>query len=256
MHQVRVRESEMAERRAVTLNARENLYSQLYDIVFQDIINHVYKVGDRIPSETELMKRYDVSRITARRAMEMLAANGLIEKRRGFGSVVISNVPDTSLQHVRNYECFCMRQGALPSKVQVDASIIPAGRSLAKQLQVDEGTSLYRLCRLHLLDSEPAFIEFNYYENERFPEAIVRDFSRESLRSYVNNECGVVWKRANQTISASCATVAHAKFLGVPEGSALIHVTRISYDQHDEPREFVDSFYRPDYYRMEIELDR
>ena len=67
-------------------SGKEQLYRQLYDILFQDIISGVYAVGDLIPSESELMEQYGVSRATARRAMEMLSDNGMISKRRGIGS--------------------------------------------------------------------------------------------------------------------------------------------------------------------------
>ena len=50
-------------------SGKEQLYRQLYDILFQDIVNGAYAVGDLIPSESELMRQYGVSRATARKAI-------------------------------------------------------------------------------------------------------------------------------------------------------------------------------------------
>ena len=76
----------MTDTSELDFSGKEQLYSQLYDILFQGITSGAYKIGDYIPSESDLMKRYDVSRATARKAMELLSNNGLIEKKRGRGS--------------------------------------------------------------------------------------------------------------------------------------------------------------------------
>lgn len=93
----------MANTSELDFSGKEQLYSQLYDILFQGITSGAYKIGDYIPSESDLMKRYDVSRATARKAMELLSNNGLIEKKRGRGSEVIANVPLSSPKRVSSY---------------------------------------------------------------------------------------------------------------------------------------------------------
>lgn len=77
---------------------RQQLYYQLYNLLFQDIISGKYPVGCIIPAESELMNTYHVSRATARKAMEMLANDGLVSKKRGYGIFVISAQPNTSPQ--------------------------------------------------------------------------------------------------------------------------------------------------------------
>lgn len=239
----------------IDVSSKEPMYAQLYDILFQDIVNQVYRIGDRIPSESELVERYGVSRITARRAMEMLANNGLIEKRRGYGSVVVSSVPVTSLQRVRTYACDPVRPGPFPSKRQIRADIVPAQSGVAEVMGVAPGTELFRLVRLHLLGEVPAFLEFNYYEHELFPDATVRDFVHGSLRSYVNNACGVTWKHASQIVSATAADSLAARLLDVEEGAPLLQMQRITTDVTGRFKEFVDALYRPEMYRVRIELE-
>ena len=88
---------------ALDFSGRQQLYYQLYNILFQDIISGKYPVGCIIPAESELMKTYHVSRATARKAMEMLANDGLVRKKRGYGTYVISAQPNTSPQRVVRY---------------------------------------------------------------------------------------------------------------------------------------------------------
>lgn len=65
------------------------LWSQLYDIVSERIETGIYKVGDILPTEMQLMEEFDVSRITVRQAMDKLISENRILRRRGKGTVVL-----------------------------------------------------------------------------------------------------------------------------------------------------------------------
>ena len=64
------------------------LYQQVANDLHEAIVNDVYHVGARVPTETELSRLYDVSRITIRKAIEMLVEEGLLAKRQGKGTFV------------------------------------------------------------------------------------------------------------------------------------------------------------------------
>ena len=68
-------------------------YSMIYNDIKNDILNDVYKVGSLLPTEQVLSLKYDVNRSTLRKAMQMLADEGLIEKCPGKGTIVLSSVP-------------------------------------------------------------------------------------------------------------------------------------------------------------------
>ena len=72
----------------IDFNSRVQLYYQLYDILSGEIASGNYKVGDRLPTESQLIEDYGVSRITVRKAMNMLADEGLIIKKPGYGTFV------------------------------------------------------------------------------------------------------------------------------------------------------------------------
>ncbi len=73
------------------------LYQQIYNSLVKDIYQGKYAVGERFPSEKEILETYAVSRITAIRALKELEAKGYIERRRGSGNKVISIFGDTPL---------------------------------------------------------------------------------------------------------------------------------------------------------------
>lgn len=72
----------------------EPLYQKIYNSIIEDIDKGIYKAGDRIPSEKELAERFNVSRITSKKAMEMLADNKLIVRMPGKGSFVRGDKAD------------------------------------------------------------------------------------------------------------------------------------------------------------------
>lgn len=73
------------------MNARELLYKRVYEILKNEIEIGVFQPGDRIPTEHELMKRFEVSRVTANRAVKMLTDEGIVLRRAGMGTFVTGN---------------------------------------------------------------------------------------------------------------------------------------------------------------------
>ena len=74
----------------------EPLYEQIYKNILTNIETGQLKPGDRVPSEKELSTQYNVSRITSKRALQILDQQGLIDRARGKGSFVSQNVAVSS----------------------------------------------------------------------------------------------------------------------------------------------------------------
>ncbi|MCI9438187.1 MAG: GntR family transcriptional regulator [Lachnospiraceae bacterium] len=70
---------------------KELLYQKIYNDLLQGIRTHKYPPGSRLPSEKELTEQYGVSRITSKKALEMLADRNFITRRPGKGSYVLEN---------------------------------------------------------------------------------------------------------------------------------------------------------------------
>jgi len=81
---------------------QETLYEKIYNRLIYDIRTSKLMPGDRVPSEKELADEYKVSRITTKKAMEMLVQSGYIERIRGKGSYV-TNI-DAGREHMLQSE--------------------------------------------------------------------------------------------------------------------------------------------------------
>lgn len=239
---------------SLDFSGREQLYYQLYDRLFQKIINGTYAIGECIPSESELMRTYQVSRATARRSMEMLANDGFVKKQRGLGTVVISAHPKHSPQRVAKYSRKSQIEDVIAKKKVIAFGVIEAPNEVAEALSLKSDTAVICLNRVRYGDKEPYYLEINYFEKEYVPEMLNRNFSEESLRVFLDKTYNIQWSYASQEIYSVVATGEIADLLKVEKGTPLLHIKRISYDVKDVPREYVDSYYLADKYHLEIEL--
>lgn len=139
-------------------------------------------------------------------------------------------------------------------KKMVEQTTVPADEKIAKKLAIPTGRELIKLKRVRYADEEPFYCEVNYFEKEYVPEVLERDFSVESLRVFLVETYHIRWSCANQNVYAILADQEMAELLRVAEGSPLIAIERVSYDDKSVPREYVVTYYRGDKYHLEIDL--
>ena len=235
-------------------SGREQLYYQIYDYMYQDIVTGKYQIGDLIPAESEMMAYYKVSRATVRKVMDMLADEGLIEKKRGHGTYVKNLKAKSDNQKIVNFLREHSDGKRVASKKVLDKTVISADQEVLENLQLEEGAKVIRIERVRYADEKPMYIETNYLDYQWVPEALEKDFSKESLRVYYVNHCHIKLAKAEEKIYSILADERRARLLQVEEGAPLIYVKRVSYDENKIPREYVEAYYRADTYYLTVEL--
>jgi GntR family transcriptional regulator len=239
-----------------TLNTKSllPLYHQLFELLHDKIATGEWKPGDLVPPESELTRRYQVSRVTVRKVLDMLVQEGMVVRQRGRGT----HVAQTRLEHVTtrivSFTDDMRQRGFEPSTRVLFAGLIPAPAAIARELGVEEGTELARLDRLRLADGEPMCVEESYLIHRYLPGILEHDLSATSLREIKVGKYGVRWSRARQTIQAILAPAELARPLSIKTGSALLYIERVSYSQEDVPVEFLRVYYRADRYVLYNEL--
>ena len=236
-------------------SGRTQLYFQLYDILHRDIKNGVYKRGALLPTENELVDRYGISRVTVRKAMDLLMNDGLIGKRRGYGTFVQSPKVEQTLTRVLHFSNEMEKRGRQTSTSMLSNRVLPATKVMAEALAIPEGTDLIQVSRLRYADGVPMCMENAFLIRERCPLVANEDFTDSSLRSFLITEYNIVWRYARQKIYAVKATAKLARHLKVSPGDPFIYVERVSYDQFDVPGEYLQAYYRGDSYYLTAELN-
>lgn len=242
-------------KRELDFSGREQLYYQIYDFMYQDIVGGKYAVGDFLPAESEMVNDYKVSRATVRKAMDMLADEGLIEKKRGYGTYVKSLTAKSDNQKIVGFQREHSEGERVAYKKTQKQVVCKADQDIAQRLNLEDGASVIELERVRYAGEKPMYIETNYLDYEWVPEAMERDFSKESLRVYYVNHCHIKLAKAEEKIYSVLADERRAKLLQIKENTPIFYVERVSYDESGTPREYVKAYYRADTYYLSVKLE-
>ena len=235
-------------------SGRTQLYFQLYDVFYKKINNGEYPPGSLLPTESELMEQYKVSRITVRKAMDLLLSDGLIVKKRGSGTVVQKKKMEQTMQKVLHFSDEMQKKGITPHTKMLTNEVVPASQHIAHALCVNEMEPLIHVYRIRYADDVPICIESAFLIQKLCPDVVQHDFSQKSLRLFLEETYNLRWSHARQNIFAINANPHIAKQLGVAANDALIYIERISYTAENMAGEFLQGYYRGDSYSLTTEL--
>ena len=234
-------------------------YHQVYLVLREQLAEGRFAQG--LPGELHLMKEFGVARVTVRRALERLAAEGLIQRAPGRGTVALARAAAAGeaaapqraqltglLENIVNM--------GLRTRVKVLAcDVLPASEAVAQQLDLAPGTPVQKAVRLRASAAGPLS-----HITTHVPQSLAQGFGRRELARQplllLLEAAGVEIGRARQLISARLADAAVARHLDVQVGSALLAVQRLVYDVNDRPVQWLQGLYRPDRYQYEMQLSR
>lgn len=239
-----------------TLNPASKLplYQQLYELLEARIRSGEWKPGDMIPPETELISRYEVSRITVRKVLDMLVSEGLLVRQRGRGSFVAQAKLEHGTTRIVSFTDDMRQRGLTPGTRIIFMGLVPAPRPIAEALSVAEGEELARIDRLRLADGVPMCVEESFLIHRYLPGILQHDLAGNSLREIKQASYGIRWSRARQTIQAVPAAAEIARLLSIKTGAPLLYFERVTYSQDAVAVEYLKIYYRADRYIIHNEL--
>ncbi|MEZ4515668.1 MAG: GntR family transcriptional regulator [Chloroflexota bacterium] len=239
---------------AIIQDSQLPYYQQLYDILRRQITNGFWKPGDRMPSESELIDQYQVSRIVVRQAFDMLVNEGWVYRRRGRGTFVTTPAIEQGLTRIISFTEDMQRRGMQPGTQILSANLEPAPAEIAQKLNVTPGTELAVLKRLRLADDEPMSIEVSHLVHRLCPGILEGDYANTPLHEALMDRYDIRLVRATQEIRAVIAERNMAARLDVSPKAPLFYIERISYSQYGMPVEYLQLFHRGDRYVLYNEL--
>lgn len=244
---------------ALRQDAPTPLYFQLYSLLKRSILDGTVANGTQMPTEQQLAESFNVSRITAKRAMDELAAESLVERRRGKGTHVTYEYVPKPVQAPLIGMLQEIESMARHSEVRVIAS--KKGRppaQIAKILGIADGGQALGVTRVRSRDGQP----FGHYAS--WTVDLESPVSKKDLQTLTRLEIfrrqGLEITHVTQTISAEAATHELAERLKTPVGSPLISLIRHSYTTKGKTEKVVDylhAHYHPEHfeYQMDLRLD-
>jgi GntR family transcriptional regulator len=227
--------------------------SETRDLVL-DLVEQL-DVGDAIPSERQLSTDLGVSRLTVRAALDDLAREGYLVRRRGAGTFVSEPKIAQELT-MTSFTDDMRRRGLRPASRTLELRISPAGARLGRLLHVSPSEPVVVASRLRLADGESMAIERVHVRERHVPGLTAKDLEEYSFYELLKDRYGIVIVGGTQTIEPTVTDEDESAALGVPLHSPAFRFERITQSESGEIVEFVESIYRGDRYRLVTSLSR
>ncbi len=204
--------------------------------------------GDAMPSERDLVRATNFSRVTVRKAVDELCREGLVARRHGAGSFVTRQI-DQPLSVLVGFSEDMKRRGAKVSSRVLQKQICAPDPSDMLKLGLSPSEQVFCLARVRLSDGEPLAIENAIVPAYAIDPETLGESLYEALRA-----SGHMPARALQRLRAAVANVDEARLLGVALGSPILHIERRAFLANGRPIEITTSSYRGDRYDFIAEL--
>jgi GntR family transcriptional regulator len=232
------------------------LYQQIARALRQQIETGELKPGATLPPESELTKKFRVSRITARKALDLIASEGLIVRKQGKGTFINPPKIQQDLSSLQGFAELMAARGPDQEMQVIAFDVIPADDSVARSLQLSAGQNVLRIQRRHCWKNTPIAYAVIYLPHQLGKLLTLPQVSTTPIYTLLTEKAHLEIKRANQVIRAIAADQDTAQWLDWNLGSPVMMVERITYSTEEIPVEYILFFYRGDSYELAVELRR
>jgi GntR family transcriptional regulator len=231
------------------------LYRRLRDQIAGEIMRNVWGPGAAIPTEAELAQTHKVAVGTVRKAIDLLVAEGLIERSQGRGTYVRRPSFDSSLFR------FFRFQGPDGTRRVPESRILgrerrPGPIEATRALDLPDRADVLHLSRLRLIDHRPVLAEEIWLPAARF--APLMDLAVEAfgdlLYPLYEQHCRAIVASARETLSVAAVESEAAGLLGIAPGTPVVAIERLALGYDDRPLEWRRSLGPADQFRYQIEI--
>jgi GntR family transcriptional regulator len=233
---------------------RVPLYHQLKEVILEQIQTGQLKPAEQIPTEDELVRRYEVSKTTVRLALRELAIEGFLRREQGRGTFVAAPKIEQGPRELTSFTQDMRRRGLKPGSKVLDQEIIEAPEEVREKLHLQEGDQVLYLRRLRMADGEPMGIQTAYIPLTLCPGLEDERFEGQSLYHLLEEKFGLTPAFAREIHSAVALDKSEARLLKAPVGSPALAVERQTFLADERPIELTYSVMRGDKYNIVLHL--
>lgn len=214
------------------------LHRQLYLTLKQQIVTGFYREGDRLPKQEALSEQFGVSRITVRRALADLQAEGLVQNEQGVGSFVqaLKHPPPAavSLSYLEGLERTVRETDV--TVVQVEMARPPL--SVASMLQVNEGAEALHVVRIRSRNGTPLMLLDAWMPPQFQPRVSPSALKERPLYQLLIGD-DIALGEVIQEIAAEMADPGVARHLDVEVNAPILRITRLVHDSRQAPFQYL-----------------
>jgi len=233
------------------------VYYQIKQTVKGWIINKEFGAGAKIPSENELAEKFQVNRLTVRQALAQLAQEGFLNSKRGEGTFVTKDhhLIDSFGLEFSGFMDDLFYQVSKSKTKSVKMARMAVSKLIKEKLGLgNEEEEIIQIKRVRFMEGKSFAYTINYLPlgiGERINE---KDLYKKPLLQIMEQDLGIEFTGAFQTIEASFAALELSEKLGIALGSPILFVERVMYAKGSKPVELVQSSYPGEVYKYIVRL--
>lgn len=231
------------------------LYLQIKDTLKQRILEGIYAPHERLPSESELMALFKVSRITVRQALRDLHNEGLIFTSQGKGT--FASKPK-AVQDVHKLEGFGEAMAAkgydISTRLIGIREVLPP-KDVQEKLQLKSKERVVEVTRVRHLNREPISVDTSYFPLDIGSRLFGKDLTVD-IFPMLENQLGVMLGGADISLEARPADSEIANLLSLEVGNPVMWVERLTHDTNGRPIDYEYLAFRGDSYKYHFKVER
>ncbi len=199
-------------------------YAAIKQSICDAVRDGLLKPGDRVPSEAELVQQFDVSRMTANRALRELQAAGVLVRRAGSGSFIAEPKPIGQMIEIRNIAEEIRERGHIYRARVVQNDEIRANAEMAALLEVPVGTKLFHSIIVHHEAEFPIQLEERFVLASAAPDYGKMDFTQTTPNEYLTRTAPL--ERVEHRVRAEMPDAQTHSMLGLSDSEPVLRMTR------------------------------
>lgn len=216
-----------------------------------------FKVGEKLPTETEIANMFSVNRMTVRQAMDMLVQENCVTRVRGKGTFLVDRNEKVTylLDNIISFETIAHDHNLKSSYKMIDRQVVKVSPQVAEELMVPLNSMVIYVVRLVSGNDVPMYIERSFYPFPEFNFVLDMDLNQPKLYpTFMEKSGGIALNHALQILVAGLLDVEEKTLLEYPEDSpvACIRQKNIIYDSNGVPVLVFDATFPGDKFQFKV----
>ena len=226
-------------------------YLWIEKLIKRQIVDDIYRPGDKIPSERDLSDQLGISRTTIRRAIEDLIAQGVLERRSSSGTFVRARPfieRHIGIERPLGFSEGLQKIGLHAESILLHFNVQTTSTKIAQKLRINEFEEVVLIRRLRVISDQPICVETIYLPKVFVPGLVAENLvnRNSSLYDILERRYSIKPKNSIENVRVSYATEDEAKLLGINEMDPVLLMRGVTFDEADQPFEYFVSVNHPD----------
>jgi len=199
-------------------------YEAIKEFICRQIRDGAYPTGSQVPTEQQLTRLFEVSRMTVNRALRELESEGILLRRQGVGTFVSEIQAESPLLEIRNIADEVRARHHVYSNQLLRLEMVTADQEIAGRLGLQVGTKVFHSLLVHLENAVPLQLEDRFVNAQIVPDYQSQDFSRITPGQYLS--AAFPLSELEHIVEAILPDVRMQKLLGIGKNEPCLLVKR------------------------------